>query len=384
MLEAPDEVLTQLRAIIAPSRMPTGGRLPSERRLAEQLKATRFAVRGALQQLEKEGLIRAASKRIRVVSEQSSNTAGVLSNTVALVSLIQPSQWNSNPTSATSMQWFYLGAAEALQAANMNLLTLHPQHLSPKQMKRFASERLVGCAMLSDALNEKSGLELTQVLLDQGVPVAAYGDALRPAQLGAVRFDRVNSDHRKGSYEITKYLISRGCKKIQRTDEGEPESMNHWWRTQRALGYEQACQEGGITPLPVIWIPQLRGYDGSAASFSTWARLNAGFLYEPVIKQKCDALLAISDGQIPGLAGGCRHLGKDPEREIVIAGYDNYWPVMHQLTHEPTRPVATVDKCQKEIGRELIELLLARAARKLPTEPQVRMITPKLLVTPVS
>jgi DNA-binding LacI/PurR family transcriptional regulator len=142
--------------------------------------------------------------------------------------------------------------------------------------------------------------------------------------------------------------------------------------------------EAGLEPMPVREVP---GYhlpnqsDDTREKFEATTRHKAGYLADYLgVKRGCDAILEVTDGEVATTAAACRLLGYLPNREIPIAGYDNYWGDIVERNFEATRPVATVDKNNWQAGRELVRVLLARATGELGAEPHLRMVEPELVV----
>ena len=112
------------------------------------------------------------------------------------------------------------------------------------------------------------------------------------------------------------------------------------------------------------------------------ARLILGYLWEHFSgARSADAILALTDGASYPITAACRLLGKEPNRDVTIVGYDNYWQDSPHRQWEPAGPAATIDKLNLDLGQELMNLLLARAEGKLPAEPQLRLIKPELRVS---
>jgi DNA-binding LacI/PurR family transcriptional regulator len=87
-----------------------------------------------------------------------------------------------------------------------------------------------------------------------------------------------------------------------------------------------------------------------------------------------------SDGPVRYAAAACRALGLEPNRDIVLTGYDNYWAGSEEARFEPATPMATVDKRNLKMGEELVRLWWERNQGQLPPEPQTRRIQPELVV----
>ena len=50
--------------------------------------------------------------------------------------------------------------------------------------------------------------------------------------------------------------------------------------------------------------------------------------------------MAHTDGEAFAIAAACRLCGKQPQRDLMIVGYDAYWPNWLERQWEPVVPVA--------------------------------------------
>jgi DNA-binding LacI/PurR family transcriptional regulator len=175
---------------------------------------------------------------------------------------------------------------------------------------------------------------------------------------GAVQ---IAHDHRDGAYQLTKWLFERGCRRI--LPFGQREDANLAWLNKRMDGYHDACRECGISPLPPAVFGggdrNWRGEDG----FKEQVRFHCGSLAEYITgsADPVDGLLLPSDGPAFFAAEALRMLGREPGRDVLLAGYDNYWGDCRERQFTTTRPDVTVDKLNQELGRRLVETLLKRA-----------------------
>jgi hypothetical protein len=67
--------------------------------------------------------------------------------------------------------------------------------------------------------------------------------------------------------------------------------------------------------------------------------------------------MAPSDAIVGHLCAALRVHGRQPNRDVLLVGYDNMWDDMETRQWEPMGPVATVDKKNLAIGAELMALL---------------------------
>jgi DNA-binding LacI/PurR family transcriptional regulator len=134
--------------------------------------------------------------------------------------------------------------------------------------------------------------------------------------------------------------------------------------------------------LASVYVNNLSPRNGnSPENLDQRARQYAGFLIEWLRgPDAADAILVATDADLYPVARACRLCGREPGRDVLLAGYDNFWEACWEREHEPLVPAATVDKDNHACGVALVDLLLERIAGRLPAEPQRRWIVPQLVV----
>ena len=355
-----------------------GSPLPSERILASQLKVSRVTVKAAIDDLIQAGIINPADGgRIRRViggpRNRVSQTNGVWAKTIAVFT----SFGDGGEPGHNESGWAEVmarGVTEGSLAIGRNALLVHRGQRADLS-NQLAGQKLFGLIVteMIDGFDELS--RQLAPLRDAGVPVVVYGGAPELAE-----YDRVVSDHARGSYELTRWLISQGRRRIVTI--WESHAVDRYWVRDRRAGYESAMIEAGLKPLDAIVMPPFPEIDFSRERFDHAVHTVAGYLV-PVLSgsESADAFMTLSDRICFGVAAACRIFGKTPGSEVLVAGYDNYWTGSNEGTLEPSVPCATVDKCNREIGRALVALLLDRVQGNLASEPQTRIINPQLVVT---
>jgi DNA-binding LacI/PurR family transcriptional regulator len=189
-------------------------------------------------------------------------------------------------------------------------------------------------------------------------------------------YDRVLSDHEAGSYELTRFLIAQGRRRL----------LNVWtapatgyWFAKRRAGYERALHEAGLEPLPDLIVPPFIPAHGRRDAFERAVRQMASFFIEPFsASPPVDALLMATDIDALGAAAACRLFHKVPNEDVAIAGYDDFWLDCEETQFESCPPL-TMNKRDAEMGEALVQLLLDRTSGKLPDSPQSRLIKPRLV-----
>jgi DNA-binding LacI/PurR family transcriptional regulator len=153
-----------------------------------------------------------------------------------------------------------------------------------------------------------------------------------------------------------------------------------YWLTARQIGYERAMREAGLAPLPPSELPPITVPDADERRFRLATRTFAGHLFEPLQgAQGADALMVHTDGDALICAAACRLLGRRVHEDVTIVGYDNYWRESPLRRLTPEAPAATVDKLNRQIGAELVRVLLEHDAA--PATPILRLVKPRLVTT---
>lgn len=370
--------IRQLRQWIRDGQLPAGEPLPPENGLAEKLMVSRTTVRAAVKSIEEEGLVRVADNRRRIVVGNVSRRDSLLSGCVAIITHFGES-WPSgvmNPVAKGWERYIQISLVDAIRDAGLHALTLRFDRLQDDQIKMLLADNPRGMVLMRPGLLSSEVLSLGRQLRDMGVPVTCYGYDSR------FEFDSVASDHAEGCRKLCDWLIKKGRKRLLRVWTQSTESETPEWRKQRDLGYEAAIRAAGLEVLPPIEIPSLPDTKlQTREDYDMRARLILGYLWEHLSgPQPADAILALTDGECYPISTACRLLGKEPQRDITIVGYDNYWQDSPNRQWESVDPAATIDKLNLDLGRKLMELLLERSSGTLPPEPQARLVTPKLCV----
>jgi len=373
MAESPAEKAAGiLRDWIFSGKLAPGRKLPSERELEKALNTSRVSVRAALKALEAEGLVRAEARRARFVVWEADASSHSVSNSIGVIiaeGFAGPGMSVGRPSWLGILHHSILhenmgrGFSTLFVAASR--VAVHRPDAG--------SSRLLRAIIQVAPVDGAAGAEfLRAALAAPGAPVAALGDEAAP--VGA---DLVFSDHETGSCQLTRWLVERGARRLLRCRPplGRPD-----WLARRDAGFERALTEAGIAPLPVLEIPGLREAGEDAALFEQMSRLVAGHLADKLRGDNAaDAILAASDGTVGIMNRACRILGLEPGRDVLVAGYDNYWRECPETRFEPAPPAVTVDKQDALLGATLAGLVHDRLSGKLPAEPQRIVVAQKLV-----
>jgi hypothetical protein len=291
-LATSSDLHTRLRHLIHAGRLTAGMKLPSERQIAERLSVARGTVRAALARLQEEGLIHCAHGKTRRVADPASGFKpappgpGALASAVVVFAEMPSPEQHANFSAAWD-PFIQLSAAHLLQEAGYQTLTVHPRQMAARSPS-LVEDRPAGVLAMHEVgvLGERR--EHLQTLVDAGIPVIAYG-----SDPGLEPFDRVVSDHFDGSYQLTKWLISQGRRRILRLWRFP---QRRHWLDERDRGYEQAMREAGLEPIPPVRTPELPDEVFFPEEFEHVVRVLVGYLYEHVKSpQGLDAVVTATD-----------------------------------------------------------------------------------------
>ena len=363
-----------LRQWIHEGQWPAGERLPAEQRLAEQLAVSRGTVRLVLRDLADQGLLQGRPGGGWMIEANAGRTTLVSQTVVLLTGL---------PTLAESHHsrgWektVDLAALDAVQEAGLHSMSLNPLGLGEEGLRRLLLDRPQGVIAAHRVAQSPEGHAVLARLAENGVRLVAHGGhaALRA-------YDRVMADYEAASYQLTRWLIDKGCRRILRL--WWDVSGDAYWIAARNAGHERAMRESGLNELPPVYsgyVPGCAPHESDEQCFRARMRQTAGFLIEH-LKQRgtVDAVMAPTDSAAYCVASACRLFDLKPNRDVLIVGYDNYWRECVERAWEPAVPLATVDKDHDRIGREMVRLLLARIGGGLPAEAQQVVVPSKLVI----
>jgi DNA-binding LacI/PurR family transcriptional regulator len=374
-------VVRELRRLISQGAVSARDPLPSERKLGEQFGVGRNVVRRALKQLSDEGLLLRDGPRALVVAPGAAPAGSPwLSQAIAYLDPLYHDR-GRDPQNEYWTNYVTMGVGQAIRGAGRHGIGLNPFELKADDVRRLAADGPLGVLVPEVFVGGDETLRLVRMLADAGVRVVVYGG--QPELDG---FDRVASDHAAGEYELTRWLIAQGRTRVAPVF---PMPASGYWFAHRLAGYERAMREAGLEPrkpILTVAVPKLEyvmqhGQEPSEV-FAGTARHVAGYLIEHFASPASapDAFVCGSDRDTFALAAACRLFGKVPGRDVLIAGYDNYFDHCGERRFEPQVPAATMDKQNDLMGREMVRLLLDRAGGKLPPGPQLRAVPPRLVV----
>lgn len=369
-----EKLATELRNQIQRGSLKPGDRLPTLAEITLKSGITGPTIIRAHTLLEQEGLItrRRGHGTFVASKKQQDLLAGPLVNTVVVLT----------PSIASSMMsrkapgWAFFttaGILEAVQTTSHHAIMLHPDKVNSQDIDWLIKQRPYGVIIDDNFSRDSEHLRMiTEACTQSGIPLVALGSLSLWDNC-----DRVESDHEQGAYEATRWLIAQGRHRIAPI---KPASSDLNWVAKRLLGYARAMEEAGLEPMSALISPELSTESVPCEVFKQRSRQCAVSLFEAMMGlSPCDALLTVSDSPLFYYAAACRLLGKEPGRDILLAGYDNYWHEAPERQWESALPDVTVDKHNVQIGKELVKLLTERINGLCPPVPQIRLVSPSLV-----
>ncbi len=361
---------------VGQGRLRVGEPLPSERVLADELGVSRAAVRAALDEMLDSGAIEQSPggrRHRRIASPASRPESGLLADTVMLLSSKRLPKAYFPALPGQEEVFVQYEAARRLALHDIHALTVSPQRLVARGLAHLTAHPPAGVLVAGEVAPDSPTHQVIRAC-HPPLPVVAT-DWVPDFE----RYDRVISNHVRGSADITRWLIERGARRIAFL-RIEPNAAH--WLADRQRGYEQAMREAGLEPSEPIRVPNVIGGDSRRNRHEeSTVRLIAGYLTDRLLPtRQLDAIVAMSDGHAAEIGRACRLLGAEPGREILIAGYDNVWRHCVHADDPSLRPAITVEKHRQRVATEMVELLRERMTGKLPQEPQYRVVPHELVV----
>lgn len=363
-----EQVVHEIRMFIGQNAMAPHTPLPSARTLAQRLGKPRRTVDRALARLSQEGVLQQNTKRGYNVAPRKDPINPFAEMTV-LVSNVKPVA--NDPHSEPGWHHFITnGAANALKQAGRVVLMCHPKE-HPGLWEQLTEYPPRGVVMTAGV--DSHVLNIVRRL---SVPATVYGGSDSFAA-----FDCIDSNHEQGGYELGRFLIARGCRLLVQVWNRPAQD---YWEFERRVGLKRAQKEAGVPTIQEIVVSgfptenKVKNRKDWLTAVETLAAEMEDILAGP---EHADAILVPSDGAIFGAAAAVRYFGMEPNRDVIVAGYDNYWRDCGSRKWEDFQPLVTIDKQNEQAGRELVKLLEARWNGELPDSPVHRLIPPRLVFT---
>ena len=362
-------VLNWLKHSLESGEFPTGSEIPTARAIARQLGVAPNTAVTALTEAESQGLVvcRAGTNRryageVRKVGGDSlaSSAVFVLAGQMSFTDIATAPSWSDS--------FLALDVVRSLSLRGRSVALYTPQSLPSGGLDAIFEARPGGMVVTNSVSGDPLAMEALRRCREAGIPAVAYGNA---PELRA--FDRAYSDHRAGSRDLTRWLIAHGRKRIVPFF---PFAPSRFWEHERIAGYEEAMREAGLEahPATIFGLPAVK-CERQEEAFRVESALAMASI--AALKRECKAwpgaLLCLNDDWAMRALAAIRDLGLVPNRDILVAGYDNMVRGSGFDECESLRPAVTVDKHNERSAEDLAALVVARMDGTLPPEPQARI-----------
>jgi len=355
---------TKLRDFLRGGTLPSGGRLPGERELAQILGVGRAALRPALEELEAQGFLRRRPQSgTFLVSIPPPLVSG------ASVLLAAPFRGAGGTGQAAEAGWLYRVTSAFERAAGqagaaLTLMDQSPPSEAPCSVKDIAHRAAaagVRAAVLLHPLGTREEIACAlSILHDHDVHPVIVSSRTYPGLASQVYFDSG-----WGAYLATRHLLTRGHTRIGFVGA----ASGHEWVRERHEGYRQALaasEVGGDAAW--VWLPEegerLPRREDGAAAFAHWRALPAG--------ARSTALVAANDVVALGILDAARAAGVAVPEALSVIGFDN----------DPEALLAgltTVERPTEALGEAVARTTLERLAAGLQAATMTLRLRPVLI-----
>ncbi|MBQ6245833.1 MAG: substrate-binding domain-containing protein [Kiritimatiellae bacterium] len=370
-------VLCWLERGIASGEISRGGEIPSERKLAKMLGVAPCTAAAAMDDAEERGLVvrRRPGARKRYACEAAPKPKP--STAIAVLGALK--QFTDIATAPTWTDSFLaLDVVRRISRSGRPVLFFDPDTLSGGDLEGVFSARPAAMVATSSVSGDPVAMRALERCRKAGIPAVAYGNA---PELRC--YDRAYSDHRGGSRELTRWLLAHGRRRIVPFFPF-PFEPPIFWSDERLAGYAEAMREAGLEPHKGVFFgsPLLaeRGWAGEKLRIHTAMATAALETLRREEGALPDALLCQNDDWAKPALMAIRGMGLAPNRDIVVAGYDEVRRDYNPEAVIPFKPAVTVNKHYEKAAESLAALVLARLDGTLPPEPQARIHAHEVIV----
>lgn len=255
-------------------------------------------------------------------------------NTIGVAAVIGEEELNSY-----AMEIFtgILGAA-AHAKQNTTMFTLHDWGRDTARLHGWCDGRIDGMILIAPTLD----LESAKLLPTHTPFVALHGNIAVPNVIN------LESDEERGAYEMVRYLISQGHRRIMHVsgDRGLTGAER------RIVGYRRALASARIPFCDSLLVPATYAGGSGRAAMRAWLRKHVG---EPLP----DAVFCANDGIASGCLEAFAELGLRVPEDVSVAGFDD------ALAARTTVPqLTTVRQPLRPMGQRAVEVLLSLIGRQ--------------------
>ena len=359
---------------IAAGHLKPGDAVPTVSELAATLGIARNTAASGLLEAERRHIIeRRGPGTYKRFVPAAASSAPLASATVCVLGAL-----GSFADGITAPRWsdsyLALELVPRLSATGKHVTIFNGDVLTESELEALFRAPPAGMVMTGTVNDQPAAIAAIARCRKANVPVVVYGNA---PELRS--FDRAYVDHRAGEREITEWLLARGCRRIVPMFPSEP---SKYWERERIAGYGEAMRAAGLEPAPCASLgdDELKRSSVGKRRFRFFKALALDTIVQLRREGGLDAVLCINDEWALVAIAAIRDLGLVPNRDILVAGYDNVTRGGQFGDLEKGRPIVTMDKRSDITAADLADLLAARIDGRLPPEPQIRTHRQELVV----
>lgn len=335
----------RLERLLLSNGLREGDLIPTARSLAKIWGMSRTPIIAALKEMEGKGLAAKHGPRRYRLKSKPEHAATPINSSVAILSGVRHTEWSVNygPERVEN------GLLAEFSRRSLNCLHLGGKPFSGENVDWLVNARPLGVAVEHSIAMDPRSPKIAERLRADGIPVVVHSGLPEWDS-----FPRVAADQESGAFALADWLIAHGCRRILTVKSSNP---RNYWMAQREAGMERACRKHGLSPLPPLIIQDFVKSDPDKSPMDEWIRSFIGCLFDRI--GEADALALPSDGCCGAATRACEMLGRRPNKDIAIAGFDNYWDGIGKDIKGDIPPLASVDTLPFEIGRKMAETLLS-------------------------
>ncbi|MEM7807426.1 MAG: LacI family DNA-binding transcriptional regulator [Planctomycetota bacterium] len=381
-LTGQSRILSTVRGWIDRGSIGRGEPLPTMRTLASDFNVDKGTVCRALAVLQGDGLVERIGRRLHVSEERAirrptAEVSGVVADTIVVLTAASYADRNRGPRGwATEI---IDGLLSTAHRQGRHVMLVNPASANGDALKPLLALNTLGVLVIGTHQTPDEYAAMLRMIDDSGVPATLFGE-----EVHSDGHDMVTGDHAAGAEMLTHWLADRGCRRV----------LRYWpyridriarppWLGHRDEGYVIAVRERGLPELESVEParPDLPGFEGRAL-FEMRVRETVGHLIEHVTgDDRVDAILTPTDSLAHEVAAALRLLRLEPNRDVLIAGYDGSGPHCPEREFEPVGPAVSVTQDGAGLGAAIVDTLLER--RLHPDRPTVlRQLKPTLVEAP--
>ncbi|HOK56105.1 MAG TPA: GntR family transcriptional regulator [bacterium] len=347
----------ELREKIEKGEYKSGERIPTEVQLCEKYKVSRITLRKALSILEAEGYIyRITGKGTFVIPSEKRDEAKIIKERQKEIKKLNKGVAILVPCiTFTIFSGIVRGAEDYLREENYHLLLGNYDNNPEKEreyMEMFTERGIEGFIVSANYFSNQNSYY--EELIKKNIPFV-FADT----PLEKFKADLIATNNIKGAYLGTKYLISRGCKKIAFLSA----LMILYSSERRFMGFRKAMEEGGLKPDEKIikhgYATEEFGYDS---------------IKEIMKKEKIDGIFSANEPITVGIVKALKDMNISKD-DIKIVSFDQ--PVLPNGTDYD---VKLIKQPRYEIGKISAKILLERIKEK---KKGINSIYKEILLEPI-